>query len=74
MKKILILSSFIMMAFSLQSCAVDISFGKSSCSKSDCSKSSCSKDASSCEKDCSKGKGCCKNKDKEKPAETTTNE
>ena len=74
MKRVLILSSFIMMAFSLQSCAVYISFGKSSCSKSDCSKSSCSKDASSCEKDCSKGKECCKNKDKEKSAETSTKE
>ena len=69
MKKILILSSFMIMAFSLQSCAVDISLGKSSCSKSNCSKSSCSKDASSCEKDCTKGKACCKNKDEKTSTE-----
>ena len=71
MKKILILS---IIAFSLQSCAIDISLGKSSCSKSDCSKSSCSKDASSCKKDCSKGETCCKNKGEEKTAEITTKE
>ena len=71
MKKILILTSFIMIAFSLQSCAVDISLGKSSCSKSSCSKTSCSKDSSSCEKDCSKGEACCKNKDEKKSTEST---
>ncbi len=69
MKKILILSSFIIIAFSLQSCAIDISLGKSSCSKSSCSKSSCSKDSS--DKDCSKGEACCKNKDKEESTEST---
>ena len=62
-KKITTIAIFSMLAFNLQSCALDISLGKSSCSKGNCStSSSCyKKDAKSCSSSCAKG--CCKNKD-----------
>ena len=62
-KKITTIAIFSMLAFNLQSCALDISLGKSSCSKGKCSSSSCSKkDSKSCSSS-SCSKGCCKNKD-----------
>ena len=62
-KKITTIAIFSMLAFNLQSCALDISLGKSSCSKGKCSSSSsCSKkDAKACAADCQKD--CCKNKE-----------